>query len=483
MVFDLRSFPWLLISTGCLLGCPGDDQGGTGTEGASSSSTAGSSGTTVVELDTTAGSTGSSTTGSSTNGSSTNGTTGTGSTSGTAGDTTTDGTTTGGVTADCTDPATAMYPGPLGELDVIFVVDNSGTMGPAQVNLVQAMDSFVARLDDEGLDYRIAVTTTDVGNPWCNATTPEAGNFVATSCRARQADFVFNGSVVVDVTNEACLNVCPHDSIALLPTTTDLDPTPAPRPWIERIDGTTNLPAEVTPAEALRCMVPQGINGCGFERPLEAMRRALLRTLSDTQTQYGFLRAGADLLVVLVSEEVDCSYDNASDTIFLPNGNRVFWSDPMAPSPTSAVCWNAGVECSGGPGMYDECHAQHYDVDGNVTNAANAVMVDVGLYIDQLMGIDAGNGPARVRVAVLGGVPLDYPDGGDLVYADSPDPMVQNDFGIGPGCEGAGVTALPPVRMREMAEAFADPGERNLYSLCDDTLCDSFEAIIDDVVE
>jgi hypothetical protein len=78
-----------------------------------------------------------------------------------------------------------MYPGPMGAVDVLLVVDNSGTMGPGQIALTQAMDSLVARLDNEGLDYRIAVTTTDVGNPWCGTTSPEAGNFVASSCRAR----------------------------------------------------------------------------------------------------------------------------------------------------------------------------------------------------------------------------------------------------------------------------------------------------------
>ena len=71
---------------------------------------------------------------------------------------------------------------------------------------------------------------------------------VATSCRSRLDDFVFAG--MVDVTNEACLDVCVHDSIAIQPTTTALDPVAAPRPWIERIGGATNLPPGVTPTEA-----------------------------------------------------------------------------------------------------------------------------------------------------------------------------------------------------------------------------------------
>ncbi|MCA9654581.1 MAG: hypothetical protein KC501_32000 [Myxococcales bacterium] len=83
---------------------------------------------------------------------------------------------------------------------------------------------------------------------------------------------------------------------------------------------------------------------------------------------------------------------------------------------------------------------------------------------------------------MLGGGPADYPDGGDAVYADSPDPLFQDGFGIGPGCQSVDIDALPPVRMREVAEAFADPGERNLYSPCSPALCGAFERIIDDVV-
>jgi hypothetical protein len=481
MTHELRSIAWISISSALLLACPGDD-GGVGTEGGSSSSSTTAPTTITGADDSSSGVVTASTSTTSSTGPTATDSTGDPSTTTSGSSGTTGDETTGGVVFDCTDPATAMYPGTMGAVDVLFVVDNSGTMGPGQVALGQAMDSLVARLDNEGLDYRIAVTTTDVGNPWCGTTSPEAGNFIASSCRSRVAEFVFNGAMVIDVSDEACLDVCPHDAIALEPTPTDLDPTPLPRPWIERINGVTNLPVGVTPAEALRCFVPQGIAGCGFESPLESTRRALLRAASADQNEYGFLRSGADLLVVLVSDEIDCSYDNDWETVFLPDGNRVFWSDPTAPAPTSAVCWNAGVACTGGPGMYDECHAENYDVDGNATVPANAVLYDLARYTDQLAAIDAANGPARVRVAVLAGVPLDYSDGGDLVYADAIDPAFQDNFGIGPGCETADISALPPERMREVAEAFADAGERNVYSLCSPGLCEAFERIVDDVV-
>lgn len=397
----------------------------------------------------------------------------------TSGDSSGEPTTTGISEGPCADPDTATYPGTQGELDVLFVVDNSSGMGFVQANLGAAMDSLVARLDNEGLDYRIGVTTSDVGNPWCVASTPEAGTFVASTCRQRLSEFQFLGDPGIDVREEACTDICPHQTIPLLPTPTELDATPQVRPWIERIDGTTNLPEGVTPGEALRCIVPQGIDGCGFERTLEGMRMALLRAQINGEPNYGFLRSSADLLVVLVTDEYDCSSDPDADTIFLPDGNRVFWEDPFTIGPSSSVCWNAGVECTGGPGIYDECHAQNYDVDGNPSTPQDAVLHDLARYTDVLADIDADNGPASVHLAVMAG----FPATGDIIYADARNPDEQLDFGIGPGCTGDGIVAYPPVRLREVAEAAALPGIDNEYSVCEPMLCESFESMIDGVVD
>ncbi len=50
------------------------------------------------------------------------------------------------------------------EVDVLLVIDTSGSMGQHQEQLAQQMPSFVAALDRTRLDYRVAVTTMDMGN-------------------------------------------------------------------------------------------------------------------------------------------------------------------------------------------------------------------------------------------------------------------------------------------------------------------------------
>ena len=47
------------------------------------------------------------------------------------------------------------------QIDILWVVDNSGSMDPLQQNLVANFNSFVTRFQTLGFDYKMAVTTTD----------------------------------------------------------------------------------------------------------------------------------------------------------------------------------------------------------------------------------------------------------------------------------------------------------------------------------
>ena len=345
-----------------------------------------------------------------------------------------DGTGTGGGTGD---PVTER------EVDIILVVDNSGSMGEEQAYLAEGIAGLVDVLDQATppVDYRIAVTTTDNGNPWCQGTTPEAGAFRATSCLSRPTEFRFEGAVTIDAFDEACANQCTMADLGLS------------EPWLDVPNATGTPPAQV--AETLRCMLPQGINGCGLESQLESMWKAIRRTETPDEASFGFHREGALLAVLLLTDEADCSYDYDWESIFLPDGNRVFWSDPDAPAPSSAVCWNAGVACQGGP-VYSSCSAVDRDVDGNpATDPDDAVLYTLDRYVSQLAETGA-------YIMAIDGVGSD----GSVTYADSlDDPQFQSDFGIGPGCESVAGRAVPPVRIHQLVEMTSGPG--NERSVCD----------------
>lgn len=48
------------------------------------------------------------------------------------------------------------------KVDILWVIDNSGTMGPKQTNLANSINSFMNQFVTKGMDYKIAVTTTDI---------------------------------------------------------------------------------------------------------------------------------------------------------------------------------------------------------------------------------------------------------------------------------------------------------------------------------
>ncbi len=371
-------------------------------------------------------------------------------------------------------------------VDLLFVIDDSISMAEEQADLAASFGAFIEVLEaiSPNSDYRVAVTTTDGGNPRCPSDTAEHGALVLSPCTHRLADFVVDqGLGEVDVRDVACTDVCSltDAELEIVPTTTAHDSLAKPRPWLERIGGETNLPPGVSMAEAFACFGPQGIAGCNFAAPLESMVQALDRTADSQDPAYGFFRSDAITLILFVTDGHDCSYAADWANIFAPAGNRVFWSDPDAAAPTPAVCWNAGVECIGDPSHYDSCTAVDKDIDGNTLAFAagsdQAVLHPVQRYIDRLHGFEALQREIDVQhhvvVAVVGGVAND----GSAVYAESEDPEFADAFGIGPGCTGPlGVAAVPPVRLLEVVEAFTPD---NAFSICNPAYADALTTIAD----
>ncbi|MEM7159237.1 MAG: vWA domain-containing protein [Myxococcota bacterium] len=366
------------------------------------------------------------------------------------------------------------------KVDVLFVVDNSGSMGEEQAVLASNFSAFVEFLErpEVDADYRIGITTTDNGNPYCNGTTPEAGALQLRSCRTHLDDFVFLPGLgdEVDRREEACLESCPESLAELTTVPSRLDPTaddeqPQARPWLERGLGLTNLPEGVTTAQALACWGPQGINGCGYESPLESMYKTLLRSTRTGEAGEGFLRDDALLLVVFITDEADCSTGAGALAAFDPDGDRALWPDTDAQLAPSAVCWNAGVSCETTSEGRVHCDPVDLDANGNPANEGSEVLQPLDRYMELLYEIDefkrrvTGQPGSQVLVSVIAGVAN---DGAQSIHYDTAatGEFVDN-FGVGPGCTSDNGQAVPPVRLRTLAEVFdGDAGSPNLYSIC-----------------
>lgn len=377
-------------------------------------------------------------------------------------------------------------------LDVVFVVDNTSTMGANQLRLAQAAEALLDELaaleaqTGQLFDLHLMVTSSDFGNPLCTPFQPAGyeparGAPVSTACTDRLQDFTSLGGTTV--MPEVCTDVCP---VGVAPA----------EPFVAMVGTNDNVP-EGTALEALRCLLPQGIVGCGYESPLENMLQALNPSAAWNGGVDPFLRSGADLAIVLLTDESDCSvkdYSIMEDPAFM-NVNP----DTGMPAPTSAMCWNVGVACNGpdAMGVYSDCIPTTDELLQPTTRYTNYL-------VDEL----AGNQGKEVMMLTLVGVPpvvqhstrapFEPTVGGvdDLVvhdWIDGPYPAgeilpdewavgVDADhktyqLGIGPGCTGEDpvhglMQAQPPIRIQQVCEALdAQGGTRCcMESICDDDL-------------
>jgi hypothetical protein len=347
-------------------------------------------------------------------------------------------------------------------------------------------------------DVNIMVTTTDFGNPSCDAFEPAGyaparGAPIHDPCTARIERFTGLGQNPI-VVQEACTDRCdPQEPVF-------------PRDHFIHFRGTEDNVDGGTAAEALACIGPQGIDGCGFESPLEAMVQALRADACwNDPNQPGceaegytkpFLRDDAVLAIAIITDEADCSVKDYA----IMDGPR-FWEDLPGggpPAESSALCWNAGVVCDGpdGSGVYSGCVAANKSVDGSAgVSDDEAVLHPLSRYTDHLLSLRQA-GRDVIMLGILGvpevtahaDTPPYQPTAGgvmELQYRSWRDPEFPSgdilpdewaagvtaadkafEFGIGPGCTGyvdADDTytgqAIPPVRVREVCERLDEPDD------------------------
>ena len=93
-----------------------------------------------------------------------------------------------------------------------------------------------------------------------------------------------------------------------------------------------------TLAEKLGCMVQLGVDGCGYEQPLVSMEAALAQPAINPEN-WDFLRTGALLAVVILTDEDDCSGDSTA----------TFYQGMRPGEGMSLRCATLGHVCGGQP--------------------------------------------------------------------------------------------------------------------------------------
>lgn len=201
------------------------------------------------------------------------------------------------------------------KMDIVFVIDNSGSMQQEQDNLGDNFPKFIQVINDyktksgAPLDYRVAVITTDDKNSGLDKgkfrTTPGAGGG---NCNAGDSS----------------------------------------KKWFSR--GDTNVASEFT------CRARAGISGDNVERGLECMKSSVTNRITDGSNAMngeGFVRDDALLAFVIISDEDDGGSDNngtgnpvkdaASYTADFDGlkGDRAKWASAIIAGPGPGVCTSA----------------------------------------------------------------------------------------------------------------------------------------------
>lgn len=204
-----------------------------------------------------------------------------------------DGTNPGDGTGIAPPPAGTIGGKPAGEnpsadecqkMDIVFVVDDSGSMAEEQGNLATNFPKFVNVLDSfktksgAKLDYRVAVTTTGRDVKY-SIELPGVGSFPADE---KGDDGAFKNT-----------NSCGGS-----------------KRWVDKADSDK--------ATRFSCLAKVGTNGPSIEMPLYALKLALNDRVTDG-TNAGFLRPDALLAVVILTDEDDCSRED-NDFIYKGDG-------------------------------------------------------------------------------------------------------------------------------------------------------------------
>jgi hypothetical protein len=193
-------------------------------------------------------------------------------------------------------------------------------------------------------------------------------------------------------------------------------------------------------AAALSCIAQVGDGGCGFEAPLNAMKRALD---SSRPENAGFVRDGAFLAVVILTDEDDCSTkDGAAGSALFSLNAATVGPDDFRCQPQFAYNCDTPISPTAAA-TYTNCKVR-----------TDSYLQDPDAYADFLGTI---KDPNQLVVALIAGDPETTIMTGPLTQGG-----VTQTLALQPSCTATigGATALgrPGIRLNQFVANFGDHG-------------------------
>jgi hypothetical protein len=311
------------------------------------------------------------------------------------------------------------------DLDIIFLIDDSGSMREEQDNLGRNFPIFVSALEGlpEGLpNLHIGVLSSDLG----------AGRFA--------------GSAV-----EGCTRLGGDGGIfQSAPRGRAGTCTSAPRTgsFLSVNGSQQNFDGSVS--DALSCIAALGTRGCGFEHQLGAIWRALGGNGQIPSQNTGFLRDDALLAIVILTDEDDCSAPDDTD-LFDPGQTTI--SDPLGPL-DSYRCNEFGHLCGGLPPPRTMAASNLMSCVSN----ENGPLMPVAGFVSFFKSLKAN--PDDVIVAAITGPTTPY-----SVELRTNRDRAEAEPRIVPSCTSSNGSAAPAVRIQQFIDGFGLNG--TVESICD----------------
>lgn len=215
-------------------------------------------------------------------------------------------------------------------VDVLFLIDDSTNSLEASTDVLRSFGAFTRVLAEQGLpDLHIGVATSDLGTTAVGDTMPGPSfgsgpggcSGIGKAGNLQNFGNAVTGNYIEDVAGASGSRV-------------------------------TNYTG--TLEDAFTSIAAVGANGCGFEQHLEAITKAL----DNNPNNAGFLRADANLAIIVVADEDDCSLEHTS----LIDPSRTAEFGPFQ----SFRCTHFGITCDIGgetpdamntAGTKAECHS------------------------------------------------------------------------------------------------------------------------------
>ena len=222
-----------------------------------------------------------------------------------------------------------------GDLDVLFMIDNSSSMTVMQQKLATQIPGFITALQSLPLglpNIHIAVVSSDMGAPGDLTSaiqcTPKGDQGIfrdgASSPPADAGGGGFadaghgtgngtGGGTGTGTGAPGCTGASLNGGAT----------------FISNVGGVANYTGDLP--SLLSCMTQLGDQGCGFENQLASVARALGADGAPAPAQNaGFLRPGADLAVIFLTNEDDCSAPS-NTKLYSLGGSSQNLSDPLGP--------------------------------------------------------------------------------------------------------------------------------------------------------